>query len=220
MQTNEKVTEFSSDGSEVTVKTESRTYLGKRLVLTAGPWLPGLIGPAYSGHLKVYRQVLYWFDIRKEAQGLFAPGRFPVFIWNLPDKKYGIYGFPAVDGPDGGVKIATEQLENTTTPGAIDRVVAAHEIAEMYENFVAPYFPGLAGRCPKDPVTCMYTATEDARFLIDWHPEHKNVFVVSPCSGHGFKHSPAIGEVVAQTVSGEQRTLDISKFSFDALPKT
>ena len=99
----------------------------------------------------------------------------------------------------------------------IDREVPAHEIAEMYENFVAPYFPGLTGRCPKDPVTCMYTATEDARFLIDWHPEHKNVFVVSPCSGHGFKHSPAVGEVVAQTVLGEQSKLDKSKFLFECL---
>jgi sarcosine oxidase len=89
----------------------------------------------------------------------------------------------------------------------------------MYENFVAPYFPALAGRCPKDPVTCMYTATEGARFLIDRHPEHKNIFVVSPCSGHGFKHSPAIGEVVAQNVLGEPGKLDISKFSFDMLSK-
>lgn len=217
LQTNEKVTEFKSDGSEVTVKTESGTYVGKHLVLTAGPWLPGLIGPAYSGHLRVYRQVLYWFDIRKEAGDMFAPGRFPVFIWNLSDKKYGIYGFPAVDGPDGGVKIATEQLEKTTTPEAIDREVSAHEIAEMYENFVAPYFPGLAGRCPKEPVTCMYTFIEGARFLIDWHPDYKNIFVVSPCSGHGFKHSPAVGEVVAQTVRGEQSKLDRSKFSFECL---
>ena len=217
IQTNEKVTEFTSDGSDVTVKTESGTYIGKHLVLTAGPWLPGLIGPAYSGHLKVYRQVLYWFDIRKEAEDLFAPGRFPVFIWNLPDKKYGIYGFPAVDGPGGGVKIATEQLEKTTTPEAIDREVSGHEIAEMYENFVGALFPGIGRACPKDPVTCLYTATEDARFLIDWHPGHRNVFVVSPCSGHGFKHSPAVGEVVAQTVLGEQSKLDISKFSFECL---
>jgi sarcosine oxidase len=217
LQTNEKVTEFRSDGSEVTVKTESNTYIGKRLVLTAGPWLPDLIGPTYSAHLKVYRQVLYWFDIRKEAEGLFTPKRFPVFIWNLPDKKYGIYGFPAVDGPDGGVKIATEQLEKTTTPEHINREVSSEEIVEMFENFVAPYFPGLTGQCPKEPVTCMYTATEGARFLIDWHPEHRNVFVVSPCSGHGFKHSPAIGEVVAQAVLGEQSKLDISKFSFEYL---
>jgi sarcosine oxidase len=217
IQTNEKVIEFSSNGSNVTVKTDKDTYVGKRLVLTAGPWLPGLIGPPYSGHLKVYRQVLYWFDIRKEAGGLFAPGRFPVFIWNLPDKKYGIYGFPAVDGPGGGVKIATEQLEKTTTPGTIDRVVSREETVEMYENFVAPYFPGLTGRCPKNPVTCMYTATEGARFLIDWHPGHRNVFVVSPCSGHGFKHSPAVGEVVAQTVLGEQSKLDRSEFLFERL---
>lgn len=214
LHTGETVTDFTSSGSAVTVKTDSGTYVAKQLVITAGAWLPGLLEPAYGAKLNVYRQVLYWFDIKPEASEMFAPGRCPVFIWDLQDKDYGIYGFPAVSGPNGGVKIATESFYETTTPETIDRRVTGDEIAHMYENFVEPYFSGLTGECPREPVTCMYTVRDESRFLIDWHPAQENVLIVSPCSGHGFKHSAAIGEAVAQMVVDGKSELDVSAFSF------
>lgn len=212
--TNEKVIDFRSGGSEVAVTTEKNTYTGKNLVITAGPWVSGLIGPAYSSLFKVYRQVLYWFDIESESKDMFAPERCPIFIWELQGKQQGIYGFPALNGQEGGVKIATEQFGKTTTPATVDRTVTAREIEEMYENFVAPYLPGLTRRCLK-AVTCLYTTTKGARFLIDRHPEHHNIMIVSPCSGHGFKHSASIGEAIAETVLVGGSTLDLSSFSFD-----
>ena len=63
----------------------------------------------------------------------------------------------------------------------------------------------------------MYTVTPDSRFVIDRHPEHENVLVVSACSGHGFKHSPAIGEAVAQLAIGGRSELDLSGFSLTRL---
>ena len=51
---------------------------------------------------------------------------------------------------------------------------------------------------PVRTVSCLYTSTRGSRFVIDRHPEHGAVLIVSACSGHGFKHSPAIGEAVAQ----------------------
>ena len=61
--------------------------------------------------------------------------------------------------------------------------------------------------------TCMYTMTPDSRFVIDRHPERPNVIVASPCSGHGFKYSAAIGEVLAQLVTVGTSSLDISPFA-------
>ncbi len=95
----EKVLDFKSNEFEVVVTTQSDVYVGKNLVISAGPWLPNLIGPKYSSSLKVYRQVLYWFDIEKQDRDLFAPERCPVFIWELQERQHGIYGFPAVNGP-------------------------------------------------------------------------------------------------------------------------
>lgn len=212
--TNEKVLGFSSDGSKVLVETDRDTYTAHDLVLTAGARLPELIGEKYSQLFKIYRQVLFWFDIEESERDLFAPDRCPVFIWELQGKENGIYGFPAVDGRAGGLKIATEQLEKTTTPGTIDRTVTPVEMEEMYDGFVAPYFPGVTRRCLR-AATCLYTSTSGARFLIDTLPEHKNITIVSPCSGHGFKHSASIGEAVAERILTGASTLDLSGFSFE-----
>jgi sarcosine oxidase len=216
--TNEKVLGFTSDGATVQVETDRDTYTARELVLTAGPWLPGLLNEKYSSLFKIYRQVLFWFDIEESQRARFAPDRFPVFIWELQGKEHGTYGFPAVNGPAGGVKIATEQLERTTTPETIDRTVTAREIDEMYDNFVAPYFPGLTRKCLK-AATCLYTTLPGARFLIDTHPEHKNITVVSPCSGHGFKHSASIGEAIAERIFMGASRLDLGKFSFNNFGK-
>ena len=61
---------------------------------------------------------------------------------------------------------------------------------------------------------CLYTVTPDSRFVIDRLPSSPNVIVASPCSGHGFKHSAAIGESLAQLVtSTDQRAIDLSTFA-------
>jgi len=64
--------------------------------------------------------------------------------------------------------------------------------------------------------TCLYTQVDGARFIIDAHPDDRRVMIVSPCSGHGFKHSAAIGEALAQwTLEGASR-IDLGNFSLRA----
>ena len=53
---------------------------------------------------------------------------------------------------------------------------------------------------------CMYTNTPDANFIVDRLADHPNVVVASACSGHGFKFSSVIGEILADLVlTGETR---------------
>ncbi len=113
-----------------------------------------------------------------------------------------------------GIKIATEQYNESTTPETVDREVTEAEKVEMHKNFVAPFIPALSQKC-LDAVTCLYTTRNEARFLIDRHPDHKNIMVVSPCSGHGFKHSAALGEAIAQNMISEKSELDLTKFSVE-----
>jgi sarcosine oxidase len=127
----------------------------------------------------------------------FRPDRFPVFIWELRAARQGIYGFPAIDGATGGVKVATESFENTTVPCDDAREISAREIAAMYDDLIAPYFPGIGPVCVR-ATACFYTVTPDFGFVIDRHPQSDRVMIASPCSGHGFKHSPAIGEALAE----------------------
>ena len=77
----------------------------------------------------------------------------------------------------------------------------------------------MAGREPLRTVSCLYTSTRGSRFVIDRHPEHDAVMVVSACSGHGFKHSPAIGEAVAQWLTGAGPDIDLDAFGFDRVAR-
>jgi sarcosine oxidase len=63
----------------------------------------------------------------------------------------------------------------------------------------------------------LYTVTPDAKFVIDYADEHGNILFASACSGHGFKHSPAVGEALAQLAFGQQTAVDLSPFAMKRL---
>jgi sarcosine oxidase len=116
-----------------------------------------------------------------------------------------------VDGPAGGVKVATEIYETTTEPDGRQHPPTPQEIAAMYRHCIEDRLPWL-GSEPVRALSCLYTCTRGSRFLIDRHPGHDAVLIVSPCSGHGFKHSAAIGEAVAQWVRDGAPKLDLAPF--------
>ena len=207
----ERVSAFDASGGGVTVTTNRDTYSADKLIVTAGPWLPELVGDTVSRHLTIYRQVLFWFDIEGPVAP-FLPENFPVFIWELQGRKQGIYGFPAVDGARGGMKVATEQYDATTTPDTVERRVSATEIRALYNEYVAPFISGLSSKCVK-ATTCLYTVTPDFGFLIDALPGAERVIIASPCSGHGFKHSAAIGEALSEWVIEGASRLDLGAFA-------
>jgi len=191
----ETVTALDFSGNCVTVVTDRERYAADRLVLAAGSWLPTLIGGALATYFKIYSQHLYWFELAGDPAS-FLPASCPVFIWELQGRRHGLYGFPALDGPHGGVKVGTEQFEVGTTAEASHPPPTAAEAAAVHADLVAPFLRGLAPRCVK-VVSCLYTVTPDFGFVIEAHPDCDRVLIVSPCSGHGFKHSPAIGEAAA-----------------------
>ncbi|HEX8012706.1 MAG TPA: N-methyl-L-tryptophan oxidase [Casimicrobiaceae bacterium] len=202
---------FESSSSGVRVATDRGSYAAQTLIIAAGPWLPGLVDPELARHFTVYRQTLFWFAIDGPVAPFLAE-RFPIFIWELKGKTQGIYGFPAADGAGGGVKIATEHYGAATSADAVGRNVTDDEIRAMYVGYVVPYISGVAGRCLK-ALTCLYTVTPDFGFVIDRHPRHERVLLVSPCSGHGFKHSPAIGEALAEISTGGTPRFDLAPFA-------
>jgi sarcosine oxidase len=211
----ETVQRFEDLGDRVQVRTREGVYEADRLVVAAGAWLPEFLPPSEQARFTVRRQVLYWFDIAKGVNpALFEPGQCPVFIWELPVEDRVIYGFPAVDGPAGGVKIATEQVGVTTTPHDVDRSVSAEEAAVTHRDCIAPFMPAVSDRLIKS-TACLYTVTPDAGFVIDLHPESDRITVVSACSGHGFKHSAAIGEAVAKSVATGEALAELGPVGWD-----
>lgn len=210
---NEQMIGFSEGGSEVVVETQKGTYHADKLVLTVGPWLPQVIGKQLQDRFKVYRQVLYWFDISDRYDD-YTPDKFPIFIWDAQGGRDSIYGFPAVDGKDGGIKIASEEYITAVTPESVEREVSQEEIDKMYEEQVVPCFPAVGKTCVKSAV-CMYTMTADSGFVIDFMPGSSKTIVCSPCSGHGFKHSAAVGECVAELACDGKTKLNIDPLKID-----
>jgi sarcosine oxidase len=209
----EKVAGFDASPGGVTVSTGHDTYGADTLILAAGPWLPELLGPRWSRCLTVYRQALFWFALDGPIEP-FLPERFPVFIWEVKGRAQGIYGFPALDGPAGGVKVATECFAESTTAEGVERTVRPDEIAATYATHVAPFVAGLAGTCVR-AATCLYTVTPDFGFVVDRHPEAQRIIVASPCSGHGFKHSAAIGEALAEMACDGESRVGLDAFRLD-----
>jgi sarcosine oxidase len=209
---NERVLGFDTSASSVMVTTDRDTYAAGTLIIAAGPWLPELVGTNLACHFRICRQTLFWFDVDGPITP-FLPESFPVFIWEAKGSTQGIYGFPAIDGANGGVKIATEQFETTTTPEAVERAVGADEITAMYERHVAPNLRAVNGKCLR-ATSCLYTVTRDFGFVIDRHPDSDRVIVASPCSGHGFKHSAAIGEALAELAAEGACSIDLAPFGW------
>jgi glycine/D-amino acid oxidase-like deaminating enzyme len=52
----------------------------------------------------------------------------------------------------------------------------------------------------------------DEHFWIDRHPSHANVIVASPCSGHGFKFAPVVGEIVGDLLEDKAARFDLAAF--------
>jgi sarcosine oxidase len=211
----ERLHSYENRGAEVVVKTDRGEYLTSRLILTVGAWISELMPERYRQNFKVYRQVLYWFEVADDP-AKFQADKFPVFNWefNSAMEDY-LYGFPLMDGSK-AMKVATEQYEETADPNNVLREVGREEAEKMYETYVKTNLPFLSNKCI-DAKACLYTVTPDMQFVIDTHPEKKGVIFASPCSGHGFKHSAAIGELLADMATGNPTKIDVSNFSLSRL---
>jgi sarcosine oxidase len=214
---NERVMSYESVSGGVRVETDRGVHHAGQLIIAAGPWLPQILRTSVPVNFQVQRQVLYWFALEdRRALDMYRPENCPVYIWMVPDRDQNIYGFPAIGGVSDGMKVATEQEKTQDTPDDVARTVSEDERRAMFETYVAPFFNGVTSQCVRAEV-CLYTKVKNARFIIDRHPDMPNVIVASPCSGHGFKHSGGIGEVLAKLALGETipDDIDMRQFAFE-----
>jgi len=207
--TNTLVTGLEPDGDSVIVHTETGVHRARNVVLATGPWIPELAAPSHVEPLSITRQVVYWFEV--DDLDSFTTDAIPFVMWIAQRDEDYIGLFPMPPGGTPAVKILGEQFLETTDPASVNRDVSQAEIDEFYDTHVAPKFVGVTRNCLKAEV-CLYTNTPDDHFLIDSDPRSDRIVVMSPCSGHGFKHSTALGEAVAQQIVAGRSDLDLSPF--------
>jgi len=205
IRTNETVLAIEPDGVGVTVVTDKGRIAAGKVVLAAGAWLPGLAAGAFPDLIHVHRQTLLWFDA--DQPRLYDPAGCPVFVWmhGATEADY-LYGFPLLPG-EPGVKVGTERYAGHTDPNQVDRVILEQEAQALYDRHVAGRLHGLSRRLTKT-ATCLYSVTPDAGFIIDRLREDGTVLAASCCSGHGFKHSPALGEELAMAATKPGHALE------------
>jgi sarcosine oxidase len=202
----EPVREWAETAGDVRVTTSRGSYSAGQLVICPGAWAPELLAE-FRIPITVERQVLYWLD---PVGGTASFAGQPIFI-DEDSSGVQVYGFPAIDGPAGGVKVAFFREGTTTcTPETIDRVVHPAETQRIREH-VARLLPALSGPCLR-AATCMYSTTPDGHFVIARHPDAGRVTVACGFSGHGFKFVPVIGEIVADLATTGSTSHPIALF--------
>jgi sarcosine oxidase len=198
------VTGWDAD-HDVRIETDAGELRARALILAAGPWLPALV-PELELPLEIERQLFHWFEPASHHEW-YDTAHSPISLIEYADDRF-FATFPDVGhGVKAGIhhEGAIIDIDDPRAPAS------QAEGAEM-QALLARYLPQAAGRI-LDRATCVYTNTPDHDFLLDRHPAHPNVIIASPCSGHGFKFSSAIGEILANMVTARETTFDLSPFA-------
>lgn len=171
---------------ECEVRTNKSTYRSAKLILTAGPWAGTFLGTA-TCRLRVLRKHLHWLPSRSDH----PPARC-TFLAEMPDGIY--YGFPALDqrglkvGEHSGGEVVTDPLRASREPDEQD--------TQRVRRFVTACLPEAVWP-PVDHAVCFYTMSADDQFIVDLHPQHRQVAFCAGLSGHGFKFAPILGKILA-----------------------
>lgn len=209
----EAVTSIVPQADAVLVRTGRGEYLGRRVVVTAGPWLGDLLARSSCSPcgieeaLRVERQVELWFA--PDAADDFAPAKLPLFHVGTRERGRAYYGIPRLDAK--GVKVCRHYGGKTVTAGAIDRTVTKED-EEDVRGFLAEYMPGANGPLVASKV-CMNTNTPDMHFVVGPHPGDARIVLAGGFSGHGYKFAPVVGEMLADLVQRGATDLPIALFS-------
>lgn len=174
---------------------EAVIYADKVLVC-AGGWVKDFMGDEEKKSFKICRQVLHWVESKSSDWDAS-----PVFMWGIgSDPEDFIYGFPSLDGKS--VKMATESFVEIAHPRDLNRVVSKEEQTIFWNEKVAGRIRNVGPQVLRSTV-CFYTMTEDSKFVVKPVSGLVGALLVSACSGHGFKHSAALGEVLKNRILAE-----------------
>ena len=208
--TNSRVKDMSVHDNGVTIKTDKETFTADSLVVTAGAWAGSLLSElGLQLPLSPVRKTFAWFEA---DDNLYHHKEFPAFSFETGIGLY--YGFPSINGSglkvgrhDGGNAINPDEL----IPGFGERAEDEGDLIQFLHTFMPGKKPLKYGK------TCIYTLTPDEKFVIDLHPNYAHVAIAAGFSGHGFKFSSAVGQVLSQLIISGKSEIDISPFSIGRL---
>jgi sarcosine oxidase len=178
----------------------------ERLIVAAGAWVGRLLPEVAATLVPTRQQVLYF---RSPDATTFAVGRFPVWIYMGAAEEEAFYGMPDFLG--GGAK-AARHFGPQTDPDVPDSSVGEAYI-EGVRTFLRGQIPALAEAPLAATEACLYTMSPDSLFVVGRWGTREDVFIASPCSGHGFKFSNLVGRALAELASRGSTTVPIGPWA-------
>jgi glycine/D-amino acid oxidase-like deaminating enzyme len=178
---------------KVLTLSDGSTLVADRYLFACGPWLGKLFPRTIGGNFVSTKQEIFFFGTPADDQR-YNEGALPVWA---DHSEHFMYGIPGNLGR--GFKIADDTRGPEFDPTSGERVVSADVLAGV-RHYLAYRFPGMKNAPLLETRVCQYENTIDQNFIIDRHPENANLWIVGGGSGHGFKHGPALGEMMAKLV--------------------
>ncbi len=172
---------------------DGSTLSADQYIFACGPWLGKLFPETIGQRIRPTRQEVFFFGT-PAGDDRFTDAKFPV--WADHRDKF-MYGIPGNLGR--GFKIADDTRGPEFDPTSGERAVSAEGLKSV-RDYIAFRFPALKNAPLLESRVCQYENSPDNNFIVDRHPRHENVWLLGGGSGHGFKHGPALGEMVAELV--------------------
>jgi monomeric sarcosine oxidase len=183
----------SASWKELTLADGGDGIAADRYVFACGPWLARMFPRTVGPHLTATRQEILFFGT-PAGDARFDEGSVPV--WGDHSDHF-MYGIPGNQGR--GFKVADDSRGPEFDPTSGDRRVSDASV-QAVRRYLAYRFPGMQEAPLLESRVCQYENTADEHFIVDRHPGNASVWIVGGGSGHGFKHGPALGEMVARLV--------------------
>lgn len=164
-------------------------------IFACGSWLGKLFPDILGNYITCTKQEVYYFGVPKNQSLLYD--QFPVWV-DADDKDF-YYGI--ANNTSRGFKIGVDKRGVSFDPTGDERILDKNVLKEA-RTFLAHRFPGLKDAPLLESRVCPYENSPTGNFLFDIHPDGDNVFFLGGGSGHGFKHGPALGELISNIITG------------------
>lgn len=190
-----EVRDWKIENNHVKVTTDTTSYFADRIVISGGAWSSQLLS-SLKIPFEVLRKPLFWYRSDDAAHHQSAGA--PCFLFETLDGIF--YGFPKVD--EQGIKIAEHSGgRRVVDPLQLEQSIDQSD-QQRIEDCLNLHLPSASRDCTAHAV-CMYTMSPDGHLVVGQHPEFSQVAFVAGLSGHGFKFTPVLGEIMADlTISG------------------
>lgn len=206
---NEKVLSWNvNERNLVQVKTDKAIYHSKYLVITTGCWTPELLHTV-NIPLKIIQKKLVWISAPKNEYTIHNSS--PCFSYHLNDEVF--YGFPNING---FVKVARHNGgELIRHPNESLELSNKNNEVEAIKQFAKHYLPKLTLNDSIKEASCLYDVTPDHQFVIDTHPDYPQIAFAAGLSGHAYKMSNILGQILVDLVTKQSTEFDISFLSLN-----